>query len=143
MAVVIENGKDPTLGVNNFNETKILSVSETYARNLLVLLLGRPGFYPSQPELGMDIEQYLYQFFDEINVEEIKAKLILQCEDFLPEIDSGDFDVYKTEYNGNPMLIFQLPVVIDRNTLSMALGVTINAKGELIYNFVENKTQLV
>ena len=135
--------QDPTFGVNNFERPKVLSVTQTYVNNLLTILLGKPGFYPSQPELGMDIEQYLYKYIDDINTTEIKAKLINQCTDFLPEIESGEFDVYKSTYNGRPMLLFKLPIIIDGKSLAMALGITINAKGEMIYNFVEDKNQYV
>lgn len=135
--------QDPTFGVNNFERPKVLSVTQTYVNNLLTILFGKPGFYPSQPELGMDIEQYLYKYIDDINVTEIKAKLINQCTDFLPEIESGEFDVYKSEHNGQPMLLFKLPIIIDGKSLAMALGITLNAKGEMIYNFVEDKGQYV
>lgn len=135
--------QDPTFGVNNFERPKVLSVTQTYVNNLLTILLGKPGFYPSQPELGMDIEQYLYKYIDDINTTEIKAKLINQCTDFLPEIESGEFDVYKSTHNGRPMLLFKLPIIIDGKSLAMALGITINAKGEMIYNFVEDKNQYV
>ena len=95
---VLENGQDPTMGVDNFNETKILSPSETVVRNILLILLGKPGFYPSQPNLGMDIEQYLYNFADEINTEELKLILIDQCHDLIDLIDEDElikiFKVY-------------------------------------------------
>ena len=135
--------QDPTFGVNNFERPKVLSVTQTYANNLLTILLGKPGFYPSQPTLGMDINQYLYKYIDEINLSEIKSKLIDQCTEFMPEIESGEFEIYKTTYNGRPMLLFKLPIIIDEKTLAMALGITTNAKGEMIYNFVEDKNQYI
>ena len=135
--------QDPTFGVNNFQRPKVLSITQTYANNLLTILLGKPGFYPSQPTLGMDISQYLYKYIDDINVNEIKSKLINQCNEFMPEIESGEFEIYKTEYSGRPMLLFRLPIVIDNKTLAMALGITINEKGEMIYNFVEDKQQYI
>lgn len=135
--------QDPTFGVNNFEKPRVLSITQTYANNLLTILLGKPGFYPSQPNLGMDIQQYLYKFIDEINVNEIKIKLMNQCTDFMPEIESGEFDVYKTTHNGKPMLIFKLPIIVDTKTLAMALGITVNEKGEMIYNFVEDKDNYI
>ena len=72
---------DPVYGVNNFNRSKVLTETETKVSNMLMILFGKPGFYPSIPSLGMDINQYLYKFEDEINVEEIKSKLISQCRD--------------------------------------------------------------
>ena len=57
---------DPTFGLNNFNQTKVLSETETLVNNILMVLFGKPGFYPSIPALGMNIGQYLYNFADDI-----------------------------------------------------------------------------
>ena len=86
----------------------------------------------------MDISQYLYKFEDEINVERIKAILANQCSEFLPLVESGDIDIIKTTYMGRSMLIFQLPVIIDKTQIAVALGVTLNAKGQMVYKFQAN-----
>lgn len=132
---------DPTFSLNNFNRPKVLSKMETYVNNFLMLLFGKPGFYPSIPEIGMDIEQYLYQFEDDINTDEIKTKLVKQCEEFLPEIQSGTFNVLKSTYKNNTLLVFVMPIIDDTQTHSVAIGITRNTKGELIYKFVENMDQ--
>ena len=129
---------DPVYGVNNFNETKVLTEAETLVNNILMILFGKPGFYPSIPWLGMDIQQYLYKFEDEIDDLKIKSKLASQCREFLPNIEDGSMDVYSTTYQGRSMLIFQLPVIVDENSVILSLGVTINTKGEMVYNFVAN-----
>jgi len=143
MGVVTSNGQDPTMTTNAFNEPKTLTVSETYNRNLLCILFGKPGFYPSQPELGMDIGKYLYAFEDDIDTSTIKAELAKQCADFLPDIQTGNFDVIVTRYEDKPLLLFKLPIMIDESSLSLILGITINKKGELIYRFKEDRTQLI
>lgn len=138
MGVIKIASVDPVYGVNNFNQTKVLSESETLINNILMILFGKPGFYPSIPSLGMDIEGYLYMFEDEIDANQIKAKLATQCREFLPNIQDGSMDVYTTTYNGHSMLIFELPILIDNVTTMLALGVTVNDKGEMVYTFVAN-----
>lgn len=135
------NKKDPSFKINDYNQPKILSTLETYVNNIMMLLFGSPGFYPSIPELGMNIKQYLYKFEDEIDTEEIKSKLVSQCEDFLPEVQAGDLDVLLTQYHGKTTLLFVLPVIDDLNNYSVVLGISTNARGEIIYNFKENKYQ--
>ena len=132
---------DPTFSVNNYNRPKVLTEKETYVNNVMMLLLGKPGFYPSIPSIGMNIQQYLYMFEDDINTTSIKTQLANQCSDFLPEIRDGEMDVLKTTYNNHTILIFKLPEVNDTAESSIAIGITTNNNGELIYNFVENKTQ--
>ena len=129
---------DPVYGVNNFNQTKVLSESETLINNILMILFGKPGFYPSIPSLGMDIEGYLYMFEDEIDASKIKAKLASQCREFLPSMQDGSMHVYTTTYKDHTMLIFELPILIDNVTSMLALGVTVNDKGEMVYTFVSN-----
>jgi len=140
---VLHNGQDPTMGVDNFNETKILSQSETVVRNILLILLGKPGFYPSQPTLGMDIEQYLYMFSDEINTAEIKKTLIEQCSDLVDLINTDELTVESTTLNGRSALIFNLPIIIDDKTLRMALGVSTNNRGEFIYDWRSDVHQFI
>lgn len=129
---------DPTFAINDYNKPKILTNLQTYVNNVLLLLFGKPGFYPSIPSLGMDIQKYLYMFDDEINVDEIKNILVKQCNDFLPEISSGEFDVLKTVYRDRILLIFKLPIIDDTASKEVAIGVTTNTRGEIVYNFVEN-----
>lgn len=129
---------DPTFTINDYNKPKMLSTLETYVNNILILLFGKPGFYPSIPSIGLNIQQYLYKFEDDINPEEIKNQLVSQCKDFLPEVNNGDFDVITTVYNDRTLLIFKLPVITDTKAYAVAIGVTTNVKGEIIYNFVES-----
>ena len=129
---------DPVYGVNVFQETKILSESQTLVNNILMILFNRPGFYPSIPWLGMDIGQYLYSFSDSIDELQIKTKLGTQCKELIPNIREGSVDVYSMDYDGRPLLMFLLPVLVDNRTAIISLGITINERGEMIYNFVEN-----
>ena len=104
---------DPTFEVDDYNRGKILNESQTIAYNILTLLFAKPGFYPSIPSLGMDITSYFYRFSDEDLVNEIKLKLIAQCSDFLPSIEScinsiRYFEGFKLSTSFNPIAISQL-----------------------------------
>lgn len=127
--------KDPAFGVDSFNKPKILNETQTLVNNILLILVGKPGFYPSQPTLGMDIGRYLYSLEGDINTSDIKTKLVEQCSDFLECIQNGDFDVQVSTYNNNPILLFILPTVVNNEYSDLVLGVTVSATGELVYNF--------
>ena len=60
-------------------------------------------------------------------------------------VKNGDFDVITTKYNGETILIFQLPVIINNNNIALAVGVTLNNKGQLVYQFTANpvNTQII
>lgn len=134
---------DPTFAVNDFNEPKILTKRETYIYNFLTLLYGKPGFHPSIPNIGINISQYLFLRPEEISVEALKSQISDQCSDFLPIIKEGDFDIIKTTYGGNVLLIFKLPDIDDVPGNYLALGVTTNDSGDVVFRFVENKYQMI
>lgn len=134
---------DPTFSVNNFNKPKNLTELETKVHNMLMLLYGKPGFFPTIPSIGMDIKKYLYMFSDEIDTNAIKNELARQCSEFIPDIKTGEFEVLKTTYQGQNLLIFQLPIITDSSKHSATIGITLNDRGELVYKFVENKSQSI
>lgn len=128
---------NPSFGVNDFNEVKYYEADETIVRDLLLLLFGKPGFYPSIPYLGMNIQTLLYTLEDDMDTSQLKAKLAVQCNDFLGLITSGELDIYTLHYNGNPMLVFRLPVVREKAS-DLILGITVLENGEMQFNFVFN-----
>jgi hypothetical protein len=136
---------DPVYGLNNFKREKILSESETLVKNVMSILLGKPGCYPSLPSLGMNIGEKLYMFEDDVDTNEVKAALVSQCKDFMPYIQSGDIDVATSTYKGHLVLLFLLPVIIQEKKVSIALGITLNEKGQIMYQFTANpeETQII
>lgn len=126
---------DPGFGVNAFNKPKMLNESQTFATNILTLLFGRPGFYPSIPWLGIGIQDIMYKFFDSIDPDVLKAKISYQCNYYTQAIRDGDLDIVKTLYKGSPMLLITIPVTIQQSNLRLAIGISTNSKGEMIYNF--------
>ena len=134
---------DPVFGLNHYNKPKSLSESETVAYNILTLLLGKPGFYPSIPQLGMNISQYLYSFEDNFDTTLIKAILAAQCSDFVPQITDGSFDVIKARYKEQPMIVFKIPTILANEKNELVLGITMDGHGALQFNFVFNKQQYI
>lgn len=132
---------NPTFAINDYNQPKYMSDMESKVTDILMILLGKPGFYPSIPSLGMDIQQYLYMFEDEISTEAIKAELVRQCNEFEDDIDTGDLDVVATTWKDHLMLIFVLPIINDVKKTAVALGITTNTNGELVYKFTETTEQ--
>lgn len=125
---------DPAFGMNSFNTPKFYNESVTTAKNIITILEGRPGFFPSMPDLGMDIKRSLiYKDIDEIDTEAIKVELVRQCDQFITNVRDGTFDVQKMVYQERPLLIFVIPVTIERASQRLAVGVMLNSKGETIY----------
>ena len=101
-------GYDLTFGANDFNEPKLTSEIETLRNVLLFVLFARPGQYPSLPSIGMDIEQYLYSFYDELDAEDIKAQIIAQCGMLNQYINDETIHIRKELYKGQPSLLIDV-----------------------------------
>jgi hypothetical protein len=133
-------GIEPSFGTNAFNEASYKNETETVANAILALLFGKPGYFPSMPNLGLDIQRTLYMFWDEIDAEVIKAQIIAQCKSFKQYVDDGSLDVIKTYYKKEPLLLIVIPVQIQDSTESLAIGVSKDGNGGITYNYVYAQT---
>lgn len=69
-------GYDVLLDTDSMYKPKIISSFELTVNSIITLLLMKPGQYPSIPELGIDIESYLFQYSDDNKVlQSLQAKL--------------------------------------------------------------------
>ena len=134
---------DPQFGVDSYNRAKVLNESQTIIKNILTLLFGKPGFYPSIPQLGMNIQQYLYSFENEFDTNYIKTQLASQCKDFIDVIADGSFDVIKSDYKGQPLLVFVVPATVANSQKNILLGVTMTDSGEFKFNFIFDNTEYI
>lgn len=124
---------DPGFGVNNFNKPKYYSESQTTANNIMMILYGRPGFYPSIPDLGMDVSRLLNIPLDDIDCESLKSELTIQCNRFIENVRDGTFDVFKSLLDNKPLIIFAVPVEVKRVPKRIAIGISTDSNGDLIY----------
>lgn len=129
------SGKEPGFGLNNFDGPKYSNETETVAHAMLNLLFGKPGFFPSMPDLGINIQQYLYFFEDDFDVNMLKAKIISQCSEFEQFINDGSLDIIMSSYLNKPLLLVVLPLVIQNSTEHLAIGITTDANGAITYNY--------
>lgn len=73
-------GYDVLFDTDSAYKPKVISTFQLCINTIITLLLMRPGQYPSIPELGIDIESYLYEYSDDPTIlNEIKSKLSDQC----------------------------------------------------------------
>lgn len=129
-------GIDPSFGMNNFNQAKYKNESTTIAHAFLNLLFGKPGYFPSMPNLGINIEETLYAFWDEIDEAALKATIVAQCSAFKEYVDNGQLDVIKSSYKNQPLLIVVVPVQIKDDYANLTIGITQDAGGSIKYNYV-------
>jgi len=110
-------GYDVVLDYDSAYKPKVISSFETAVNIILTLLMMKPGQYPSIPELGIDIEQYLHDYSDDKNISNlIISKIYDQCNrlQLLPNLDiqcnieklSNGFDALVVEITGDEQLAY-------------------------------------
>ena len=72
-------GYDVLLDTDEMNKPKVIPTFQMCVNAILMLLKMKPGQYPSIPELGIDIDQYLHEYSDDKTIPTtIKSKLETQ-----------------------------------------------------------------
>lgn len=101
-------GYDCTFELNEFGEPKLSSEIENIKNILMFVLFSKPGQYPSLPWIGLDINNYLYQFYDEIDEGELTGNIINQCNALGTQIEQGNIIVRKIIYKNMPSLMITI-----------------------------------
>lgn len=137
-------GYDTTFELNEFNEPRIRSEVETIKDVLLFVLFSKPGMYPSLPQIGLNINDLLYSFYDELDVDSLKSKITEQCSMLGSYISSGNIQIQKTRYRNQPSLIIQVQgsekfpegYKSDNvgNSNRFLIGITYDELNRMIYN---------
>ena len=133
---LLSSGFDATFDLNKFSAPKLISTDELAKNIIFFILFSKPGTYPSLPMIGMDIEKYLYSFYDEINVDEIKSKLIEQCSFLEQYFSSNNISITKSIKDNKPSLDIQInysPMKEDTKLKSYHIGITYDELNEMIY----------
>lgn len=125
---------EPVFGQDDFRKPKVLKGYEAVIQSILIVLFGKPGCYPSIPELGMNIQQYRNRRADEIDTEALKVQLAYQCKSIESGIIDGSIDVRKTTVDGNVALLFVIPVDVSSVKNTMLIGVQMKDDG-ITYNY--------
>lgn len=69
-------GYDVLFDTDEMNKPKVISTFQMCVNSILMLLKMKPGQFPSIPELGIDIDQYLHEYSDDKTIPNtIKSKL--------------------------------------------------------------------
>ena len=107
---------DVVLDSDSMYKPKVISTFELAVNTILTLLFMKPGQYPSIPELGIDIESYLYEYSDDKRIPSaIRNKLIDQCNyidiiginiDVRFDKTSDGFDALVIDISGNEYVCY-------------------------------------
>ena len=126
---------EPAFGQDKFRKPKLLTGYEVVLQSILMVLFGKPGCYPSIPELGMYIQQYRMQRLDTIKIGELESTLKYQCGILRNGAVSTDVSMVKVQTDDlNEMLVITIPVVDDSDDFTLVIGVA-ERDNQIVYNY--------
>lgn len=88
---ILENGKYGVASEYKDENAIILAIKN--------ILLSRPGNFPFNPTLGMNIRQYQFDVLDESTIDEIRIELNKAIAQYIPNIGNVIIDIRKVEHN--------------------------------------------
>lgn len=137
-------GYDTTFELNEFGQPRLRSEVELIKNTILFVLFSKPGQYPSLPYIGMDIQSLLYSFYDDLDVDDLKDKIVEQCGALGIYFENGIINFRKTKYRNQPSLLIHIegtekfPDGYMKDSIGNSnrylIGVTFDELNKMIYN---------
>lgn len=123
-------------GLDDFHTPKMLNNMDVLVNAILMILFGKPGFYPSIPTLGIYIQQYFHYRQEELDIDAIKTALALQCSILSDYISEGSIDVQKTlTDSGKLALLVLVPTTEQVSNNMLVVGISTDESGTIVYNY--------
>lgn len=145
-------GYDVTFELNEYAEPRIQSEIECIKNVLLFILFTKPGQYPSLPHIGLDIQNRLYSFYDDINESDLIYEITQQCKALNTFIDQGNIQIKKLKYRDQPSLIISVQgsesypsgyMRDNRSTMNTYLiGITYDELNNMVYNINTERSNI-
>ena len=98
------NKKELGLSTNVFNKATEYQGKTAWFQLILNLIFLRPGTYPSIPNMGVGLQDYEYEYIDDVK-DNIRNKIEEQVNLFLPDVPLVSVEVTSVEYKGKTILL--------------------------------------
>ena len=96
--------KELGLSTNVFNKATEYQCKTAWFQLILNLIFLRPGTYPSIPNMGVGLQDYEYEYIDDVK-DNIRNKIEEQVNLFLPDVPLASVEVTSVEYEGKTILL--------------------------------------
>ena len=98
------NKEELGLSTNVFNKATEYQGKTAWFQLILNLIFLRPGTYPSIPNMGVGLQDYEYEYIDDVK-DNIRNKIEEQVNLFLPDVPLASVEVTSVEYEGKTILL--------------------------------------
>lgn len=121
------NKKELGLGINVFNKPIEYKGKKAWFQLILNLIFLRPGTYPSIPTMGVGIQDYEYEYLEDIK-DNIQAKIQDQVKTFLPDIPLESVEVQSINYNGMQIMLIAITLIDNGEVVTAAIASEVTNK---------------
>ena len=125
--------QEPAFGLDKFRKPLVYEDWEAVAQSIIIVLFGKPGFYPSIPTLGMDMNERL----DKIDVDQLKGQLAYQLNIVSDLILTDQIKIIKKVLVGYkiPALIILIPIFKGEDKSNIAVSIVKSVSDSVSYNY--------
>ena len=127
MAVTEANKVELGLGTNVFNKPVEYKGYKAWCQLILNLIFLRPGTYPSIPTMGVGIQDYDYEYLDDVK-DSVKANIESQIKTYLPDVPLNSVEVKGIDYNGRKIMMIVLSLIDDGRIVTSVVASEITNK---------------
>lgn len=103
-------GYDGSLTVDEYGNNKIIETPEMIRNIITWILFATPGSYPSIPQLGLNIREWLYSHYDELDPNQLANRIIAQCEELSYYFNKKELSVRKQKYYNRPAIYINITI---------------------------------
>lgn len=96
--------KELVLGVNSFDKPAEAIGVNAWVKLVTNLLFMRKGTYPSEPNMGVEIQKYEFSFIDDIK-EELESEITSQIQTYLPSVPLDAVNLSSTTLESGKVIL--------------------------------------
>lgn len=129
------NYLDFKMEIGEYGKTPEFKNSQALVLAIKNILLSKPGNFPFNPSVGMNIKKYQFDLLDNDTLSKIKTELSQNIASFIPDLDGVNINVGTVTENSHTYLYISIRVDMD-GEISNANFVILNEDEVKIYNEV-------
>lgn len=135
MALIDKNNpvNEMDFKLNNFNQQEIYTGVMAYAHRIKNLLFMKPGDFPTQPAMGINIQSYRYQVMDDLISGALREELANQISSYIVDIPIENIQLSTGFYQNDYFLIIQIYLYQEQSEIVYGIQ---QPRGEIVnFNF--------
>ena len=128
---------EPAFGLDKFRKPLVYEDWEAVSKAIIIVLFGKPGFYPSIPQLGIHIQDYMNERLDRIDTDQLRGQLIYQLGIISTLISTDEIVIKTRKFVGyrDPGLVITIPIYKGEDKSNIAISIVASTSETLSYNY--------